>query len=734
MSPVSNAKTLPPSFAGVQEPIREELWGVERLEQHAATLAASQRVRRGRPWDRRLTPRVWENGRVLLASYRVIAAFIREERAMTPAAEWLVDNFHLVEEQLREIREDLPASFYRQLPKLADGPWRGYPRVWALAHDFVAHTDSRFDEEALRRFVRAYQREQPLTIGELWAVAISLRVVLVENLRRLAERMVRARATREQAEALADRLLGGGREDPTAPLRRYEEGRLDVAFAVVLLGRLRDQDPEVTPALAWLDRRLAEQGTTADEVVALEHQRQAAMNATVRNVITSMRLISAFDWAAFFESVSLVDDTLAAHPGYRAAEFATRDRYRHAVEELARGSRHSEIAIAERAVRRAGAAGAPRSAATLAGAADRLADPGYYLIAGGRAAFERELGYRVPPRQWVRRAFFAWATPGYLGTIAAGTALVLALPLWREAARGAPVLPLLCLGLLALVPASDLAIQLLNAWLMERYGPRVLPRLELLDGVPRELRTLVVVPTLLTGPAEVEEQLAHLEVHYLANAEDELRFALLSDWTDAPAETMPGDEELLAVARAGIARLNSRHGPVPGGDHGDHGDHRDHGAQGDHGEPRFLLLHRRRVWSESEGCWLGWERKRGKLEELNRLLQGAHDTTFLFPAGDGADAGDGGLPLEPGSVRFVLTLDADTRLPREVARRLIGTLAHPLNRPRFDQRRGRVVEGYGILQPRITPSLPSSHEGSLFQRIFSGPAGIDPYSAAVSDV
>jgi cyclic beta-1,2-glucan synthetase len=699
VSYVSNAKPLPPSFAGVEEPIREELWGVERREQHAAGLAASQRVRAGRWGDPRLRPRSWQNGRVLLESYRVIAASIREERAMTPAAEWLVDNFHLVEEQLREIREDLPASFYRQLPKLVGGPWQGYPRVYALAHDFVAHTDSRFDEDTLRRFVRAYQRVQPLTIGELWAVAISLRVVLVENLRRLAERMVRARTVREQAEALADRLLGL-EPDPTAPLRRYEEGRLDVAFAVVLLGRLRDQDPEKTPALAWLDRRLAEQGTTADEVVALEHQRQAAMNATVRNVITSMRLISAFDWAAYFESVSLVDEALAAHPGYLAAEFATRDRYRHAVEELARGSRHSEIEIAHLAVRRA------------AGEAERQADPGYYLIAGGRAAFERQLGYRLPPRSWLRRAFFAWATPGYLGTIAAATALVLALPLWREAARGAPALPLTLLGLLALVPASDLAIQLVNAWLMERYGPRVLPRLELRGGVPRELRTLVAVPTLLSSQEEVDEQIARLEVHYLANTEDEMRFALLSDWTDAAAENVSGDEELLAAARVGIARLNERNGPAPGG------------------EPRFLLLHRRRVWNPGEGCWMGWERKRGKLEELNLLLRGARDTTFLS---DSPEAG-AEFPLAPGSIRFVLTLDADTRLPREVARRLIGTLAHPLNRPRFDARRGRVVEGYGILQPRITPSLPTIREGSLFQRIFSGPAGLDPYAAAVSDV
>ena len=740
---MSQAKgaTLPPSFAGVQEPIRDELWGVERLEQHAAALARSQRVRRGRPWDRRLRPRVWQNGRVLLASYRAIAESLRAERAMTPAAEWLVDNFHLVEEQLREIREDLPPAFYRQLPKLGDGPLRGYPRVYALAHDLVAHTDSRFDEEALRRFVSAYQRVQPLTIGELWAVAISLRVVLVENLRRLAERLVRGRAAREQAEALADRLLAGGREaQPEAPLRRYEDGPLDVAFAVALLGRLRDRDPQVTPALAWLDRRLADQGTTADEVVAIEHQRQAAMNATVRNVITSMRLISAFDWAAFFERVSLVDAELAADPGYLAAEFATRDRYRHAVEELAHGSRLSQIEIARRAVRRA------------AGAAGREADPGYYLIAGGRGAFEREIGYRVPPRQWLRRAFFAWATPGYLGTLAAATALALALPLWRAANAGNAAPLLFWLGLLALVPASELAVQLVNAWLMERYGPRVLPRLELRGGVPPELRTLVAVPTLLTAAAEIEEQIARLEVHYLANSEEELRFALLSDWTDAAAATVPGDEELLAAARAGIARLNTRHGPGAGG------------------EPRFVLLHRRRVWNPSEGRWLGWERKRGKLEELNRLLRGDRETTFLpvdgaenaggdtgkpgamadlGDVGDVGDVGDAGVaaagnggapsaaaapPYAPGSIRFVITLDADTRLPREVARRLVGTLAHPLNRPRFDERRGRVVEGYGILQPRVTPSLPAASEGSLFQRIFSGPAGIDPYAAAVSDV
>ncbi|HXO19444.1 MAG TPA: glucoamylase family protein, partial [Thermoanaerobaculia bacterium] len=711
---MNSAQPSPPSFVDLPEPIREELWGVERLEQHALGLAAAQRMRPGRRSDPRLSPRVWENGRVLLESYRAIAAAIRDERALTPAAEWLVDNFHLVEEQVREIREDLPAGFYRQLPKLAEGPFAGYPRVYALAHDFVAHTDSRFDEETLRRFVRAYQSRQPLTLGELWAVAISLRVWLVENLRRLAERIVRGRAAREQAERLADSLLEGQPPaDPKALLKRHEEGPLDIAFAVVLLGRLRDRDPEVTPALSWLDRRLSGQGTTADDIVAIEYQRQAAMNATVRNVITSMRVITAFDWAAFVESVSLVDEALSAHPGFPAMEFAARDRYRHAVEALARGSLLPEVEVARRAVARAAAA-----AAELAGeggadpSGDRRADPGFYLIAEGAYAFERELKVRLTAGHRLKRAFMARATPGYLGTIAVGSGLVLALPLWLERARGVPTWTLLGLGLAALVPASDLAVQLLNSWVMKLWQPRRLPRLSLREGVPPELRTLVVMPTLLTTAAEIEEQVDRLEVHFLANPEGELRFALLSDWTDAPAESMPGDEELLAAATAGIVRLNERHGPAPVGD------------------PRFLLFHRRRVWAESERCWLGWERKRGKLEELNRLLRGAAGTTFLRAAG----GPDGNNLQPPREVRYVLTLDADTRLPREAARRLIGTLAHPLNRPQLDARLGRVVEGYGVLQPRITPTLPGERDGSLFQRIFSGPAGIDPYAAAVSDV
>jgi cyclic beta-1,2-glucan synthetase len=432
-----------------EEPIRSELFSIERLEQHGESLAAAQPIttkpERGRP----LAARLRDNARVLLGAYRTIAAAIRDERAITPAADWLVDNFHVVEEQIREIQDDLPRGFYRQLPKLAEGPLAGYPRVFGLAWAFVAHTDSLFDPQALGRFVRAYQRVQPLTIGELWAVAITLRIVLVENLRRAAERIVSSRAARQRADVFADRILGvGGRETEPADtaLRGFGPQRLPTAFAVQMVQRLRDQDPAVMPALRWLDERFVAQGTTADEIVREEHRRQGAMNVTVRNVITSMRLMSDVDWAEFFESVSLVDAALCAGSDFAEMDFGTRDRYRHAIEELARGSEHSELEVTRRALVAAHDAGANPGDADAA-SVRRKRDPGYYLIAAGRQAFETSLGFRVPMRAWLVRATTAGGIFGYAGLIAIVTTIVLGLPLLGvvEAGVGGWILALLAL-------------------------------------------------------------------------------------------------------------------------------------------------------------------------------------------------------------------------------------------------------------------------------------------------
>ncbi|MDT8436460.1 MAG: glucoamylase family protein [Gemmatimonadota bacterium] len=699
--------------APVDPPIRAESFGIERLEQHARSLAAAQSVTLKPTRGRNLLRRVHRNGRALVAAYRDIVEAVRQKREITPGEEWLLDNFFVVDEQLREVRDHLPGSFYRLLPKISEGEHlAGYPRVYGLAWAYMAHTDSRFELDTLRRFIRVYQDVQPLGIGELWAVVIHLRVVLLENLRRLAEPMVSARHARARADEVADRLLGlSGRhaeplQDVLGPLG---DAPLDSAFAVQLVQRLRDQASSIQPALDWLNENLAAQGTTAGDVVARAHQAQAETNVTVRNIITSMRWVSSINWPDFVESVSLIDDIFRTVPGFAAMDFATRDTYRNRVEMLSRRSRHTELEVARSAVRMAREAHQePEEAAWLSVPERPREDPGYYLLSHGSRAFERHLECRVPWRSRISRAFRANAMLGYLGSIAVLTALILAPPLILAGQDGASIPILALLGILAVFPASDIAVSLVQRVVAAFVPPRLLSKLDFSDGVPAQFRTMVVVPTFLTSPEDVEESVERLQVHYLANPDGHLHFALLTDWNDAPREHMPDDESLLAAATRGIADLNERFGTLPDG------------------ERRFLVLHRRRLWNEKEGKWIGWERKRGKLHELNRLLRGAADTTFVPVNGE--------PPRVPAGVRYVLTLDADTRLPRASAYRLAGAMAHPLNRPRFDPEAGRVVDGYGIMQPRITPSLPTGPKSTTFQRIVSGPGGVDPYAAAVSDV
>jgi len=692
-----------------EQPIRAELFGVERLEHLAADLAERDRVHTPSRRPVPLLERLDDNEKVLRDSRAIIAKAIREERAISPAAEWLVDNFYVIDDQLRDIREHLPPAFYRQLPILDGGAFDGFPRIYALAWAFLEHSDSSVDSESLKRFVQAYQRVRPLSMGELWALPISLRLLLVENMRRLTEQIVRRRAAREAADELADALLGlsGAKESAEAALLALEPGSLAPEFAVQLIQRLRGLDPARTPSVAWLADRVAQQQRTPEDLVTLEHLIQVATHVTVRNVVTSMRLMSTADWTVFFDAVSLVEAELRAGTRVEEMDFPTRDSYRHAVEDLARGSGLGEIEIARRAVERTRAHAATIDPTDVV-ARERAADPGHALIGAARKSFETDIAYRAPWKLRHGRAYLAAGTQGYFAALYAMTAALVCAPLYWSITSGVPWFSLALVALPAAIVALGFAVTLVNHHVLAVIAPRRLPRLELLLGVPADLRTMVVVPTLLVRPEQVREQVARLEVHYLSNHDGDVRFALLSDDLDADHELGPSDEALFAFALEAVQALNRLHGPTADG-----------GA-------RFLLLHRRRVWSAGEGKWMGWERKRGKLREFNRLLRGATDTTFV-PRADAA-------ARVPAGVRYVVTLDADTRLPIGSVRRLVGTLAHPLNRAGFDAATRRVVEGYGVLQPRITATMPERGEGTPFERIFAGAQGLDPYTFAVSDV
>ena len=664
-------------------------------------IARTCRVVATAPRARALIPHVEEIGRQLDAAYAFLTASSRAAQPV-PSEDWLRDNHHVVQDQVRAIRQDLPRKYYLELPKLSEGTFAGFPRVFLVARELVIHTAGRFDMQSLIGYVGAFQRVTPLSIGEIWAVPIMLRVALLDELRRLAEDVIAASRDREQARVIGLRVTESGREPGAAMEESLRQtvrrtSRLSAAFVVELLQWLRDQPSSSAPAWQALQAALEAQGDSADEMLRREHTREAANQLTIGNIITTMRLVSSTDWPLFFERVSLVERILRDDPAgaYAAMDFPTRDRYRHSVEELARGSKQSELDVAQRAVDLA------REAQGQAPHTDRQHHVGYYLISRGRFRLEAAVGYPPTVRERISRFLFRHPALGYLGAIVGSTALVEASLLSYAARQGAGAGELWLVGLIALVPVSELAIGLLNLLTTTQIAPRQLPKLDMRHGIPASDRTFVVVPAIVDSEAQVQRLLDDLEVRFVANRDPHLHFALLTDFVDAAEPVRPGDQAVIEAALRGVDLLNARHG-------------------GD----RFFLFHRERRWNPRERRWMGWERKRGKLHEFNRLLRGATDTSFIVRHGS----------LEVlASVRYVITLDSDTQLPMEAGRALVGTLSHPLNRPRFDPQVQRVTEGYGVLQPRVAVSIVSANR-TAFARVFSGHVGIDPYTTAVSDV
>lgn len=685
-----------------EPPLRAELFTVDQLRRHATLIAGTHQLASGRAPDQLLS-RLDENERVLIETYDLVTAASDQNRRIEPAAEWLLDNFYLVEDQIRAIRRLLPPSYSRNLPRLAKTPPARYPRVYTLALELITHVDGRIDAAHLDGFISAYQSVQPLKLGELWALPLMLRLALIENLRRVANRLATARRDRDLADSWAQQMIRVAEQRPAdlilvlADMARAQVP-LSGAFISELTRQLQGQNPNFAFASIWLEHRLTTQGVTSEQLVRAEGQAQAADQVSIGNSINSLRFLSSNDWREFVDQHSQVEQALANDPAgiYAAMDFATRDRYRHAVEAIARRSRLSEVEVAEQAVQLAQqhARQLPRC---------RAAHVGYYLIDRGRAELERLARMRLSPVVALDKLRRRAPLTCYLGLISLITVALMALLLLGIQRREAALPVVVLLALAALVVTSHLAVAIVN-WVMARLlSPQSLPRMNFERAIPAEHRTLVVVPTMLTSPAGVEQLVDALEVRYLANRQNCLHFGLLTDWADAPSEHLPEDAALVRLAREGIERLNEKYGAI----------RRD----------IFYLFHRRRLWNAQEGIWMGYERKRGKLGDLNALLRGAEDR-FVEIVGQREILS---------SVRYVITLDTDTQLPRDAARWMVGTLAHPLNRPVFDEQVGRVVAGYTILQPRVDVSLPSAQR-SRFAQLFAEDPGVDPYTRVVSDV
>lgn len=668
----------------------------DRLRESARALADSQPVRkrfmRGRPLLKPLA----ESERAFDRARRHLGAAAKSEDTVDMAGEWLLDNAYIIKEQINQFRKNLPQEFYDQVPVLAEGPDAGLPRVYGIAKAIVQDTDAQLSTDNILKYVGAYQSIEPLTIGELWALPMMLRFALIAHLHSLVNRIERRQRELEWANFWANRLLTAVRfyPDKIPSLLRHigrEEPRPSPHLAMQIVEHLYDESQVLGTAQKYIERLF---GMPLTEIAVQEQRSQAIQQVSLANTITSLRGLAQTDWRETYEALSVVDMILRVDPAniYSEMDFETRDQYRHMIEKMARWTGESELDIAHAAIDAASENGN-----------DIEGHVGYYLIDRGRWRIAKKFGLRWPLSVRIQNLLRTHPTLSYVGSIITFT-LVIDASIIREALlHGTGVAAAAALFVLTLLPASEVATQTVNWAISRLLPPRVLPKMSFEnEGIPMAFKTMVVVPVMLLTPESIAHEIEMLEVRYLANTDVHLKYALLSDFSDAKEPRMPEDTERLDVAIRHIVDLDAKYGPG-----------------------RFFLFHRDREWSEDQRVWMGRERKRGKLEDLNRYLMGD-------PRAELAEFLRYGTVDELTGIRFIITLDADTQLPRETARKMVATLAHPLNRPRLSKDSKRVERGYTIVQPRVTTSLPSA-TSTRFSQLFTDPMGIDPYTHAVSD-
>jgi cellobiose phosphorylase len=674
--------------------IPSEPMTLEQQTSEASKLAISmQRTRVGKD-DGSLMKRFRKSDKMLQFLRYDLADAEYVEQTILSSAEWLLDNMYVIESGIEDIKLNLPKKYYKELPKILNGPLAGTPRIYALARELVKNTVGGLNRENIINFLESYQVDHPLTIGELWAFPLMLRLRLIEWIEYLAIRVDNRMREGELASFWGNRLLNAARHEP----KRLQEFLADLTgeqthfsghFAEELLDHLFDEEGILPLVRKWLEERFT---LPLDEVLHQEHLEETSEQVVFSNSIRSLIALSQFSWQTIFEEVSPVDAILRLDPDgiYSQMDFKTRNCYRSAVEQIARAVKSEEIDVAKAAL-----------SLSLKGSKPFEKHVGYYLIDAGRQTLEEIVEYRPSFLISIRRWILKHPAVVYLGGIGLTTLLLesVALILFQNAGLG--YFETILFLILSLLPISELSIQFVNLILTLILPTPLRPKMSFESGIPQEYKTLVVVPMMLLNPDSIREEIDRLEIRYLGNTDPLLSYGLFSDFADAEEQLYETDSLLLSIVVEGLQALENKYGMG-----------------------KFFLFHRQRMWSKCENAWIGWERKRGKLELLNRLLMGEKLSENIVYLGN-VDALKG--------IRYVITLDSDTQLPKDQARALVEVLSHPLNRPYLTANKDKLERGYTIIQPRVGTDFIQS-QGSWFSKLFSEPTTVDPYTQAISNI
>lgn len=675
--------------------IQAELFSVDQMERYGEKLAQSHKLSSKKaPYY--LLKRLAANETLLTRNCQILST--GDKKSIAPAGEWLLDNFYLIEEQIRLVRQLLPKNFGKGLPALA-AP-HNCPRIYDIATEVIAHSDGHWDATTLTRFIAAYQKVTPLKLGELWALPGMLRLALIENLRRVSIDVAKAQQERNLADRWVNKMQDTAENDPArliiviADMARTNPPRTS-AFVAELVRRLQGHGSMLALPLTWIEQRLTEVGLTTSELIARFNQQLAVSQLSVSNSIIGLRQLNEMDWADFAESMSLVESILHQDPAgiYPTMHFDTRDNYRHVIEMLARHCIYDEAGVTRQVI----------ALTEAAPTGSRMRHVGYFLVDKGRDALEQHLNIHYSLLSRFRHQINKTPLLSWLGSLSLLITALTADLLLHTHDKGM-TWPLWLLAIPIVIVCSQFVMNLLSEATTRSRTPHPLPRLDFSKEIPERFSTLVAIPCLLGSRAGIDALINSLEVCYLGNTRAHLYFALIADFHDSSTRYRAADDRLLEYATAQIELLNRRYPQAQSG--------------------LFSLLHRESEFNTSQGVWMGYERKRGKLSALNHWLRGKGDpfTTVI-----------GATQQQLSVVKYVITLDSDTVLPRATAHQLVAAMAHPLNHPIFDAKLGRVVEGYAILQPRLAEEIPRYGQGR-YAALSSSKPGNDPYSSMSSDI
>ncbi|SNS17499.1 Cellobiose phosphorylase [Anaerovirgula multivorans] len=670
--------------------LKDVLLTPEELNQHAKEIAKNHTVYHDPGSLQHLIKRLDNNFETIASVYKSLNEAIKHRQDLSPASEWLLDNFYKVEEQLKEARQNLSKEKFLRLDTLNHGFLKGHPRAYGIALEFIAHTDGKLEEAQLINFIQSYQSQRVLTIAEIWSLSLMIRCALIENIKTICQRIHNNHKQWQKAEKAA----ALPEEEILRVVKKNIEldGRANFSYAEHLLRVLRREGTETGEIITYLEKKLKDYNTSIKDLVDEEHKEQAEAKISIGNSITSLNIVATIDWNNIFESLSIVEEVLKKDPSgiYSQLDFDSRDYYRNHIEKIAKKLKEPETRIARKAIECAKRAEGNHEE-------DRKKHVGYYLIDEGRKCLFEALDHLEIKDSFNNKPFSTYLAPVFIITVC----IILAAITYglRFIDRGTEGF-LILIGLAVLIPASDIAVSLVNWLLTNLFPPTFLPRIEYRDGIPKEAATLVVVPTLLPNKNRAKEIIRQMEIFYLANKEENLFFALAGDYRDADQREQPEDKVIIEAGIAETKRLNEKYG-----------------------KDIFYFFHRERRFCQKQKKWMGWERKRGALVELNELLLGGKGTSYSTVTGNISNLKD---------AKYVITIDADTQLPIDTAKKLIGIASHPLNKPIIDEKSGVVVEGYGLIQPRIGVNIESTNK-SVFTKVFAGQGGIDSYTTANSD-